>query len=307
MPSKQALLIAQTLKKLNLKKLVSLDLMENAQRNFSYEKPPASFLKKYPVEIYNIGESKCVFTKSAGDENPHYHIIYFHGGSYTVPAQRPHWHMIDNILQRVTVYLTFVNYPLAPKHTCKETIDASLSAYNHIAQNYSSNIILMGDSAGGGLAMAIAEYLESTKAKIKPKKLVLLSPWLDITMDNIPSELEQRDLVLDKDTLRQKGKEYAGKMDPRNYLCSPLYGKVKHIPETAVFTGTSDMLYAQAEELGRKMRHSRQPLSFYAYKDMHHVWMGYPVPEAKQAFDDISQFINNTTKSRGTSFYLREI
>ena len=95
--------------------------------------------------------------------------------------------------------------------------------------------------------------------------------------------------------------------DEKNYLCSPLYGRVKRIPETAVFTGTDDILYAQAEELRRKMKRSKRPLSYYTYKDMHHVWMGYPIPEAKLAFDDIAKFINNKTYSKGTSYYLRDI
>ncbi len=307
MASKQAQLIAQTIKKLNLKKFISLELMENAQRNLSYEEPPASFRKKYPVVVYDANNCKCVFTKSINTSKPYNHIIYFHGGSYSLPAQRAHWHIIDNILQRVNTYITFVNYPLAPQNTCETTINASFAAYTNITEKYSDNIILMGDSSGGGLALALAEYIENKKIQIKPKKLVLLSPWLDVSMDNIPSALEEKDLILDKTTLHKKGKEYAGKMSEKNYLCSPLYGNLKKIPETAVFAGTNDMLYAQAEEMLKRMKRSKNALSFYSYEDMHHVWMGYPVPEAKLAFDDIAEFINNSAKKKENLVYNRSI
>jgi len=292
MPSTQAQIIASTMRRLNLKKLISKNMKGIPRKNFHSEEPPASFRFKYPVDVYTIDGFKCVYTTSAKEDKPLFHIMYFHGGSYTMPAQRAHWYMIDSILSKVKAEITFVNYPLSPEHNCIETIEMVRKAFNHVAENYSEDIVLMGDSAGGGLALALAQYLRKAKSKVKPQKLVLLSPWLDIAMDNfITKEDEERDLILDKTTLKNLGKKYAGTLDTKNYLCSPLYGKLKNMGEVAVFIGTNDILHAQTEELKRRMKRVKPPLSYYEYKDMHHVWMGYPIPEAKEAFDDIVGFL----------------
>lgn len=291
MPSRQAQIIARTMKRLNLKQIVSQNAI-STNRNFHFEEPGKSFRQKYPVEVYKLDGFKCIYTSSALDNNPLYHIIYFHGGSYTKPAVRAHWHIIDNILSRLNVDLTFVNYPLSPEHKCIQTIDMAYGAYRNVADHYNKKIVLMGDSAGGGLALALAEYIKRKNKKTRPKKIVLLSPWLDISMDTyVSKELAQRDLILDQDMLKLMGEYYAGYMSTKNYLCSPLYGKLRGLGEIAVFTGTHDILYAQAEELKRKMKRIKQQLSYYPYEEMPHVWMGYPIPEAKEAFDDIAEFI----------------
>jgi len=292
MPSRQAQIIARTMKRLNLKGIVSKNALNNKSRNFYFEEPGRSFRQKYPVDVYKIDGYKCVYTSSTKGNKPLYHIVYFHGGSYTKPAIRAHWHIIDNILSRVNVDLTFVNYPLSPENKCISTIDMAYKAYRNVADNFNKNIVLMGDSAGGGLALALAEHIKRKNKRTRPKKLVLLSPWLDVSMDTyVSKELAERDLILDGDMLKSMGEYYAGYISTKSYLCSPLYGKLRGLGEIAVFTGTNDILYAQAEELKRKLMRSNTSLAYYPYKDMPHVWMGYPIPEAKDAFDDIAGFI----------------
>lgn len=292
MPSRQAQIIARTMKKINLKEIVSKNVVDNTKRNFHFEEPGRNFRQKYSVSVYLIDGYKCVYTSSAKDNDPLYHIMYFHGGSFTKPAVRAHWHIIDNILSRLNVDLTFVNYPLSPEHKCLETIEMAYKAYRNVADNYHKNIVLMGDSAGGGLALSLAEFIKRKKKRTRPKKLVLLSPWLDVSMGTyVSKELAQRDLILDEDMLKLMGEYYAGYMNTKNYLCSPLYGRLRGLGEIALFIGTNDVLYSQAEELKRKMKRIQPQLAYYAYEEMPHVWMGYPIPEAKDAFDDIAKFI----------------
>ena len=294
MLSRQAQIIERIMKRLNLKELSNNSALVSLQKNITFQEPNPSFRLKYPVEVYRIRKYKCVYATSAKNSTPLCHIIYFHGGSYTYPAQRAHWHIIDSILSRVNVEVTFVNYPLAPEHNCSEAIEISYLAYKNVVENYNDNIVLMGDSAGGGLALALAQYINKKNKKIKPKKIVLMSPWLDISMDiDIPEDLADRDLILDKDVLKAQGAKYAGDMDTHNYLCSPLYGRMKNLGDVAVFTGTNDILSIQAEELKKHMEKHNLPLTFYEYTGMHHVWMGYPIPEAKNAFDEIAEFLKS--------------
>ena len=88
------------------------------------------------------------------------------------------------------------------------------------------------------------------------------------------------------------GKKYAGELDTKHYLCSPLYGDLTNIGEIAIFTGTSDILNFQANILKDKIITNKDNLSYYEYKGMQHVWMGFPIPEATDAMEKVIDIIS---------------
>jgi len=254
-----------------------------------YLEPPKSIYKKHEVQSYDVMGRKCVNVKSA--QNAAKHIMYFHGGAYSAQATKPHWSLIDYMLTNAPLEVTFVNYPLAPEHKCPETIEMAMATYKKAFKGSKQEIILMGDSAGGGLAMAIAQVIEKENIMPKPDKLVLLSPWLDISMDDeLPEALAESDPVLDNETLKQAGENYAGDMDTKNFRCSPIYGEFGGEWQIALFTGTHDILNYQANKL-KEIYKDSDKLSFYEYEDMLHVWMLFPIPEAKDAKGKIMEFI----------------
>jgi epsilon-lactone hydrolase len=258
----------------------------NPKRKNQYEEPPKSFYKKYIIKCFTIRDRKCVSLKSS--VNPKKHILYFHGGAYTIQASKLHWHMIENILSKTQCEVTFINYPLTPEYTCVDTMAMVIEAYSLFCKTNEQEIILIGDSAGGGLALSLAQYLKKEGIQPKPAKIILLSPWLDISMENnIPIKKEKSDLILLKETLMKVGKRYAGDYDTKNYLCSPLYGDLSGIGYIAIFTGTSDILNAQARQLMDKLKGHGQEFSYYEYERMQHIWIGFPIPEAKEAMEKI--------------------
>jgi acetyl esterase/lipase len=204
-----------------------------------------------------------------------------------------HWRIINNILKRVDCKISFVEYPLTPEHTCIDAIHVATDIYQELYDPGKEEIILMGDSAGGGLALSLAQNINIKSIMPKPSKIILLSPWLDVSMGSkIPKELAEKDLILDKDTLKVVGKKYAGKLNTDNYLCSPLYGDLTDIGEISIFTSTSDILNIEARKLKEKVLKSGGSIDYHEYKDMQHVWIGFPIPEARDAMDKIYRFIN---------------
>ncbi len=167
-----------------------------------------------------------------------------------------------------------------------------IEAYSLSCKATEQETILVGDSAGGGLALALAQHLKMEGIQPQPKKIVLLSPWLDISMENdISKEQEESDLILAKETLKKVGRRYAGDCDTKNYRCSPVYGYTMEIGDIALFTGTSDILNVQARQLRDKLASHGQKLSYYEYEQMQHVWVGFPIPEAKTAMEKVIAFI----------------
>lgn len=265
--------------------------MSAPKRDNRYEKPPKCFYDKYIVRCDTISDKPCVSLKTSA--NPRKHIFYFHGGAYTLQAQKMHWSIVDHILSEIPCEITFINYPLAPEFTCADTMTMVREAYSSLSEKNGQETILMGDSAGGGLALALAQYIQREGLQPKPKKLVLFSPWLDVSMaDDIPQEQAEKDLILAKETLIMVGKRYAGDHDTRDARCSPLYGDVTGIGDVALFTGTSEILHVQAVQLKNKLISKGQRLSWYEYEQMQHVWVGFPIPEAKEAMDQVIAFID---------------
>jgi acetyl esterase/lipase len=290
MISKKAKVFETGLRIIGVRKIISR-MMRSPKRSYRNELPPKSFFKEHTVEICLILNRKCIMLKHT--VNPKKHIFYFHGGAYTMQAQKPHWHIIDRLLRETQCMIIFINYPLAPEFTCVDTINMVSKAYSYFCKTSEQEIILMGDSAGGGLALALAQLIKQNDDLPKPDKLVLFSPWLDVSMEiPLSKELEESDLILDKKVLKIVGEKYAGDLDTKNPLCSPLYGDLIDIKEVALFTGTNEILHVQAKRLRDMLVNNNKKVSYYEYEKMQHVWVMFPIPEAKDALNLAALFIN---------------
>ena len=211
-------------------------------------------------------------------------------------AKRMHWRIIESLFNHVACTVTMVDYPLAPEADCTETTEISLDVYKYFCKDLNQEMILMGDSAGGGLALALAQKIRDESGLPMPKKLILFSPWTDVSMsDHISKDLAEKDVILEVDTLVAIGKIYAGDLDAKHPYCSPLYGDMKNLCPIALFIGTSDILSVQAEHLKEKAMDAGVEFKYHVYKDMLHDWIGYPIPEAEEAMNEIYESIENET------------
>jgi triacylglycerol lipase len=113
-------------------------------------------------------------------------------------------------------------------------------------------VSVYGDSAGGGMALAIAQLLVS-RGTPTPSRMVLISPWLDVTMTN-PAIASIDDPILRTASLRTAGQRWAGDLSPTDPLVSPLYGSLAGLPPTAVYCGNMDLLAADVVQLQDQAR-----------------------------------------------------
>jgi acetyl esterase/lipase len=290
MMSRQARFLEKSFKAIGMRNIVAKTMLNPKRRNRN-EELPKSYYKKYRSETRVIHGCKCVTVSKT--ENSKQHMLYFHGGAYTMQAQKSHWRIVDALLQRTGCSVTFINYPLSPEHTCRDTISMAIEAYSFYCGVGETEIILAGDSAGGGLALSLAQQINCNGIMPKPVKLVLFSPWLDILIqDPISEELEQSDLVLNKEVLKTVGKRYSGDLEPIDSACSPLYGDFTGIGEIALFTGTCEILSVQAKQLRDMLKGSGQDVSYFEYEDMQHAWIAFRIPEAQDALVKAALFIN---------------
>ncbi len=200
-------------------------------------------------------------------------IVHFHGGGYTTgtPAQSRSWTAALSARGRAEVIAP--QYRLAPEDPFPAALDDAEAVWK-AAVTGSRPPVLAGDSAGGGLAAALAARLRE-RGQTPPAGLVLVCPWLDLTADRrADSALVRRDVLLSPDWLESCAQAYAGGHGLDDPEVSPLLGSADGLPPTLVFGAGDDLLVGDADRwvvtaraAGVDTRYLRAP----------RLWHGYPL------------------------------
>lgn len=211
-------------------------------------------------------------------------ILYLHGGGYSKGFQDRHWKFISKLAERTGFEVWAPDYPLSVTNSAEDVFEFLVPVYQKLLGKYEpENIVFMGDSAGGGMALALAELLVQKKIE-QPSQLLLLSPWLDITLSNPQIEkYEEVDLILDRKILQALGTRYIGNYENTHFLVSPIYGQIKRLPAITIFVGSEEIFLPDCRKL--KVRAESEPMVFNyrEFKGMVHNWMFLPVQEAETA------------------------
>lgn len=228
-------------------------------------------------------------------------ILYFHGGSYMAEITNQHWSFLEKVINNTGATVILPDYPLTPKHTYKDVFNMVEPLYNEIVSEIdTNNLIVMGDSAGGGLALALEEKIvkdteennnESTNYKL-PKKTILISPWLDVRLENTKiDEVQKLDKDLNKETLKLAGIAYSGKDGLDSYLVNPIDGDLSELNNITIFTGTYDILNPDVHVLEEKAKEQEITINVKEYEGASHIWILKDDEDERelinQGFDDL--------------------
>ena len=250
---------------------------------------PRDFHTRFRVQERQVnGQPVYVLLPSA--ESSQFTIIYTHGGAYVAALISAHWDIIGKLIERVGARVIVPIYPLAPEHNYRETFPLLEEVYRSALRDRPDDrIALCGDSAGGGLALAQAMHYRDLGLRL-PDRVVLFSPWVDITMSNPgAAAVEPQDVILGSPGLVQCGRWWAGGDDPHSPLLSPIFGDLSGLPPIDIFQGTRDVLIADARKLCEKVTAAGGAIRLFEYPGAFHVFVGATfTPEAKDAFDHVA-------------------
>ena len=256
---------------------------------------PKGFSEKLNVSTHQVVE-RNVYTISSKEKSSQRVVYYIHGGAYIANLISLHWDLIKVLVERTGATFIVPDYPLAPFATYVETYAMVEAAYQQILNTTEpQNVIFMGDSAGAGIALGLAQKLKKEN-KPQPDQMILLSPWLDITMSN-PDILivDKQDHLLSKSGLIAAGKAYAGNSEPTNYLLSPIYGDFNGLGKISLFIGTNDLLICDSRKISKMMTEQNIPFNYFEYPKMFHAFMAVTkLREAMDAIGHIEKLIENS-------------
>ena len=219
-------------------------------------------------------------------------ILYIHGGSYVGELEKYHWNFFKDIINDTKATVIVPDYPLAPEHTYLEVFKIMEPLYKEITDKIDGKeFILMGDSAGAGLALALYQRNGKMKRKL-PDKTILISPWLDVRMNN-PEIDKIKDPVLNKPLLKLSGRKYAGKNGLKSYLVNPVLGPTDKLRNIYILSGTKDMLNPDAKKFALA---NKEKVQFIEYEDAIHnfVLMKHRKGNvhAKDGYEKVVEIIN---------------
>lgn len=270
--SLQAKIILLVMKRIGMKKRT-----EKKMRFDLFAKQPAepskSIRKNFSVQMTQLAGRK-VWTVSALQGNSDLVILYLHGGAYMANINRQHWDLIGQLIRKTNAVVIVPDYPLAPLATFEETYGFIDHLYAAMLVDYSDRrIIFAGDSAGGGLALGFSQHLRIGNRKL-PEQIILFSPWLDLSMRNPDLKAyETADPILTIEGLKSAAEKYAGDADLRDFRLSPIYGNLSGSGRIAVFSGTNDLLHADAKKLKQLLDQQNVSFNYFEYPEMFHDWV----------------------------------
>nr|WSX53263.1 alpha/beta hydrolase [Streptomyces sp. NBC_00974] len=263
---------------------------ESARRPASHL-PPRSLGRVAEVSRTFVG-AWPVYDVSPRGAEPAARVLYVHGGGYVSELVRPHWSLVRTLVTRARARVVVPAYLLAPRGTADRTVPVAADLLSGlIASGGAGGAVLIGDSAGAGLALAAAQRLRD-RTGAQPSRIVLISPWLDVSVSHPDQEaLEAGDPMLTRPGLRAAGRLYAGNLAADDPRVSPLHGSFAGLAPLTVFTGTRDLLTTDSRELLRRARADGVEVEFHEEPGLPHGYPLMPVPEGSAARDRIVELI----------------
>jgi acetyl esterase/lipase len=268
-----------------------------AENQRAVEGPPSSVRRGHEEQVANT-HGFSVFTlwrpgpgPSAG--LPGRTLFYLHGGAFIRPTDERHWRTVTRLADELGARVVLPAYPLAPEFTVEDSFDQMVALFEEVAASSPDGVILAGDSAGGGYALALAEALRD-RGGPQPERMILVAPWVDLT-GTTPGieEAAARDPWLSFPHLSVYASFWAGGEEPSRLAdprVSPGLGDLRGLPPTLMFCGTRDLLQPGCDALFARAEEAGWPLEYVVEPGLIHVYPILPVPEAGPAREQMLEF-----------------
>lgn len=264
------------------------ELYEENEKRYTL---PKLFKPKTKINEYQIDEMQILTYNS--NLNSKVGILYLHGGAYIHQPTIYHHKFIDELAKTVNLKVEVPIYPKAPNQIFIRSYELIIDLYRRMIEEH-EEVVIIGDSAGGGLAVGLMQLLKEQHIK-QPLHAFLLSPWIDMNMDNkdITEELQQSDPMLDIESLQFCGDLWCGHTNKKHHLLSPIYGDLQSLPPMTIFVGTREILLPDIRLFKEKLQKFSNEVAYHEYVNQNHVFPIFPIEEGKDARSIIYNKINN--------------
>lgn len=254
----------------------------------------------YALDRETLSEVPCEWI-SGPDTRPERVLLYLHGGGYIVGTPAHYRDLAARLCGETGMRVLVPDYRLAPTHPFPVAVGDASAVYRHLLDSgiAPEAIAVAGDSAGGGLTLAMLSAMRSEGLPM-PAACALISPWTDLTLSGPSIETNAKaDPMLTPGALRLAASAYVGNRDASATLASPLFADHRGFPATLIHVGTTEVLRSDATRLRDRLQVSSVDVALEEWPKMAHVFhlMGKRVPEALVATNKLAAFIKRRVEA----------
>lgn len=228
-------------------------------------------------------------------------ILYLHGGAYVLGSPRTHRSITGTLAREAGAAVFVPKYRLAPEHPCPAAVEDAVSAYRWLLDTGwpAGRIAVAGDSAGGGLTVAMALALREEGVPL-PAALGLISPWVDLTLaGDSMRERTAAEPMLREANLAKAASLYAGERGVEDMLCSPLFADLDNLPFMFVQVGSDEILYSDAVRLVERAQLADVTADLKVFDGLWHDFHLHAglLPEADAALGELAAHLRSACQS----------
>lgn len=268
--------------------------INNSRINFEklgtiYSKADNITIKKEIIENVN-----CYWFNDKKNTNTNKILVYLHGGCFVLGSIQSHQSLASHLSKQLSLPVLFIDYSLAPEKPFPSAIFDIIHVYQHLLLRYPENdIILMGDSAGAGLAISVLSILNEKNIHA-PKYLVMLSPWIDLTCTKESIAVNaDLDPIITKEELQEYVSLYVNGANLSD--ANPIETMYGQFPPTLILVGSGEILLDDSKSIYNKIASQQTKAKLSVYDKQNHVWMfeNIHTEASKTAMKEIQEFITD--------------
>jgi len=225
---------------------------------------------------------------------PHGRLLFLHGGGYCIASVRDYREFVGRLAKATRRRVLSVEYRLAPEHPFPAALNDAIRVYRWLrASEPDQNIVVGGDSAGGGLSMSLLISLRDAGERL-PCGAFLISPSTDLAKEGASMQSRAAvDPIITPETTQRYANAYAGEKSVREPLISPLYADLGNLPPLLILVGDCERLLDDSTRLAQKARDAKTQVTIEIWDEMVHIWPFFAslLPEGRAAIQRVAEFV----------------
>ncbi|MHA2037997.1 MAG: alpha/beta hydrolase [Promethearchaeota archaeon] len=285
----------------NILDMENIKEFRNEMEKMFLKMKPAKGINLEEIQIGNIPAEK--YSLNSEDSKSRV-MLYLHGGGYFSGSYKTHRKFVSILCKKLDLHAYSINYRLAPEDPYPAGLDDAFFAYKWLLEEKSipaEKIIIMGDSAGGGLTLALLHRI-GVRNLPQPKAAICLSPWTDLTLTSETFKTKaDEDVFFNVKNMEISARAYLQTNSPENPEISPIFADFNGFPPIFLQVGTKEMLLDDSLTIAEKMKKQGVSVTVDVWEGMFHAFLvfisipilGKLISENRQALKNVKKFVDS--------------
>ena len=255
---------------------------------------PVRLGRNVEVELSSAAGWPLYHVKPTGNSGCQHHVLFFHGGGYVHEMVGTHWRFVGHLVAQANAHCVVPIYPLVPRGIARDVVPAAGRIARQLIETAGArNVTVVGNSAGGGLSLAAAQWLREA-GHPQPHALILICPGVDGTLSRCTPADAARDVMQDAPGLIEAFQMYAAGLDATHPFVSPLNGDFDGLAPMLLFNGTHDLFHRDIVALADKAARAGVPVRMHVRNGLPHNYPLLPTPEGHEARGIVARAITGS-------------